>query len=39
MAGGRTAEAVASYRKSLAINPGNTNAVAKLKELGADPSP
>jgi Flp pilus assembly protein TadD len=27
--------AIANYRKSLALNPNNTNAVAVLKKLGA----
>jgi dienelactone hydrolase len=34
---GEKAMAVACFRKSLAINPGNTNAVAWLKQLGAEP--
>jgi tetratricopeptide (TPR) repeat protein len=29
-------EAIANYRKSLELNPGNENAKAKLKELGAE---
>ncbi len=37
MTGGRTEDSIASYRKSLEINPGNTNAVAMLKKLGVDP--
>jgi len=29
--------AIDSFRKSLALNPNNTNAVASLKQLGARP--
>jgi len=35
-AAGRPKEAIRLYRKSLELNPGNANAIAKLKELGAD---
>lgn len=34
-AAGRTADAVASYRRSLARDPGNANAAKALRELGA----
>jgi cytochrome c-type biogenesis protein CcmH/NrfG len=30
---GRRAEAIRSYRRSVALDPGNRNAVAKLREL------
>ncbi|MCB1034158.1 MAG: tetratricopeptide repeat protein [Acidobacteria bacterium] len=36
-AAGRTEDAVRHYRKSLELNPGNTNAVKMLEELGAEP--
>jgi CubicO group peptidase (beta-lactamase class C family) len=36
MAARRNAEAIAAYRKSLALDPKNVNAVAMLKKLGAD---
>ena len=36
MAARRNAEAIASYRKSLALDPANANAGAMLKKLGAD---
>lgn len=40
MKAGRKADAIENYEKSLALNPGNTNAVAMLKVLrgGTDPS-
>ena len=34
---GNTPMAVENFRKSLAMNPNNTNAVAWLKQLGARP--
>jgi len=34
---GRKAEAIESYRRSLALNPGNANARSKLKELEKRP--
>ena len=37
MAQGDREEAIKNYLKSLALNPNNTNAVSKLKELGAAP--
>ena len=33
MLAGRREEAIRSYRRSLELNSGNLNAVAKLKEL------
>lgn len=33
-AAGRTAEAIASYRKSLELNPGNANATEMIRKLG-----
>jgi sugar lactone lactonase YvrE len=38
-AAGRTAEAIASYRKSLELNPGNTNAVEMIRKLGGGNRP
>ena len=32
---GDTTKAIEFYRKSLGLNPANSNATAKLKELGA----
>lgn len=37
MVQGDRAAAIKNYRKSLALNPNNTNAVGKLKQLGAAP--
>jgi pimeloyl-ACP methyl ester carboxylesterase len=37
MVQGNREEAIKNYRKSLALNPNNTNAVSKLKQLGAAP--
>lgn len=37
MVQGDREEAIKNYRKSLALNPDNTNAVSKLKQLGAAP--
>jgi CubicO group peptidase (beta-lactamase class C family) len=37
MESGNKEEAIANYQKSLELNPGNTNAVEKLTELGAAP--
>jgi tetratricopeptide (TPR) repeat protein len=34
---GKRAQAIASYQKSLQLDPKNTNAVRKLEELGARP--
>ena len=34
---GRKAQAIESYRKSLALDPNNTNARSKLKELEKRP--
>jgi len=36
---GDVAPAIANYRKSLALNPKNANAVKRLAKLGAAPSP
>jgi predicted TPR repeat methyltransferase len=37
MAQGDREQAIKNYRKSLELNPDNTGAVEKLKELGAAP--
>jgi Flp pilus assembly protein TadD len=36
-AGGMRALAIEAYRKSLSLNPGNSNAVEQLSKLGAKP--
>ena len=36
-AAGHKEEAVRAYRKSVELNPANTNAVKMLEELGAEP--
>ncbi|MFH1844917.1 MAG: alpha/beta hydrolase-fold protein [bacterium] len=37
LAGGNTERAVASYRRSLALNPENENALKQLRQLGVEP--
>jgi tetratricopeptide (TPR) repeat protein len=39
MAAGLKAEAIASYKKSLQMNPANTNAVRMLEKLGVQWTP
>ena len=39
MDAGNKEEAIKSYKKSIEINPGNTNGIEKLRELGIDIKP
>jgi hypothetical protein len=39
MAAGLRVEAIASYKKSLQMNPANTNAVRMLEKLGVQWTP
>jgi D-alanyl-D-alanine-carboxypeptidase/D-alanyl-D-alanine-endopeptidase len=39
MKNGQTAEAIANYKKSLELNPANTNAVDMLAKMGVDARP